>query len=88
MMGVGEFCVLIQSLVEAHPRVRVSSWARGRQANLALVGAVSDSLHLRGLAVDVVGEGLVEFGRACEELGLRVLVYSTHLHVDVGRDAV
>ena len=70
------------------PGVRVTSGYRSVAVNRA-VGGVPGSLHLRGLAVDVV---VVPGKRAAvvawlRGRGVRVLEYGGHLHVAVGRVA-
>ena len=63
----------------------VTSWIRTQEHNIAVKG-VWNSLHLCGLAVDVILDNRKEievFSKRCERFGLRVLNEGTHLHVQV-----
>jgi hypothetical protein len=63
----------------------VTSGHRSAKRNAA-VGGVPNSLHLQGLAVDIVLDDPAhhgEFLMACSRLGLRAIDEGDHIHVQV-----
>ena len=83
-MSPGEFLDLV-SLVVLSSEGTVTSWIRSRGRNDE-VGGHPRSLHLVGMAVDVVFENDAEKKRAAvvaDRLGLRVIDEGDHLHLQV-----
>ncbi len=76
----------------------ITSGFRTPETNQSIIGAVPDSAHLKGLAVDLKVENDHEVSRiiaACQEIGItRCGIYvdtnnvPTHVHVDVDPDKV
>lgn len=64
------------------PGLYATSWWRDSETNRR-VGGHARSSHLVGLAVDVAGDAsaLQWFSARCEEQGLIVVPYSTHIHL-------
>jgi len=63
----------------------VTSWFRSKKRN-TYVGGVDNSMHLYGLAVDVVlddPEDTKAFKQACWRLKLKCLDEGDHLHVQI-----
>lgn len=59
--------------------LRVSSWLRTQVLD---EGAGPRSLHLRGLAMDLIGADTAAFAAAWRSFGLDAVVESDHLHVE------
>ena len=76
---LGEALALIDD-----PIFTASSWCRTPEHNRR-VGGVPNSKHLTCEAVDVVGDGasLAQLGRAAQKVGLKVIPYSNHIHIQV-----
>lgn len=80
--------------------LRVTSWLRtvAQQEQLLSLGGVQDSLHLKGLALDIVGPraadgtpgpGLVALGAAWARLGLDALFSAQgNLHIEFDGSAL
>lgn len=83
-MGLQDFIMTIASLAIEF-RFSVTSWIRTPRRNQR-VGGVTDSLHLSGLAMDIVLDRQADRRHFClraKRLGLRVIIYDSHLHVQV-----
>jgi len=78
------FAWLVIAVVRVSGPVTPTSWFRTPAENAA-VGGVPNSLHLLGLAIDVVGDPGV-LGRVASiwrAIGLQAKVESDHLHLEL-----
>lgn len=65
----------------------VTSWIR-TPAHNKKVGGVPDSMHLLGLAVDVILDDWSEteqFMKMCKRIGLQAIKEGDHIHVQIPR---
>ena len=88
-MTIGEFAQTIAT-IKCHAEFSVTSWFRSEERNKALGSKASkNSLHLVGLAVDVVPDSFeVDYPKIihwAKRLGLRAVTYedSKHIHLQV-----
>ena len=66
-------------------RATVTSWYRSPAKNAATPGAAVHSLHLLGLAVDVVTLERAALIVAARSVGLHAIDEGTHVHLDARR---
>lgn len=81
-MGLSEFCYLVVVLC-LRWQMSVTSWVRSFDHNRD-VGGNDNSLHLWGLAVDVVPDNwdnIDEILRDIKSVGLHYLVHKGHIHI-------
>lgn len=83
------FVLIMVSLLRFFPGVEISSWFRTEPQNIA-VGGVPGSLHLRGLAMDLVGPpiALATIADVWTQIGLDAVVETDHLHLELDGPAV
>jgi uncharacterized protein YcbK (DUF882 family) len=82
--AVGRFCARLWMLLDEYPG-SVTSWLRS-PAHHKAVGGLTNSLHLEGLAADIVLDNKTTMSAAAvyaRSLGLYALNEGTHLHVEL-----